>query len=92
MRGEDAGLLSVRLRAVETKLVAKLCDLIGELVERSERILDLGVCKTRVGEVVYKLLVLLFKLRQRFFCGLCIGSSTVIEPVELVYGFVYGVL
>ena len=92
MRCQNAGLLSVNLSAVETELITKLGDLIGELIERRERILNLSVGKTRVCEVVDELLILLFKLGQGFVRGFGIVCSAVIEPVKLVYCLIDGVL
>ena len=92
MRCENSCLLCVVKAAVEAKLIAQLSDLVGELVERSECVLNLCVCKTRVGEVVDKLLVLSFKLRKSRLCGFSILGTAVIEPVELVYCLVDRVL
>ena len=92
MRCENSCLLCVGKAAVEAELVAQLSDLFSELVERCECVLNLGVCKSRVGEVVDKLLVLSFKLREGRLCGFRVLGAAVIEPVELVYCLVDGVL
>ena len=71
-------------RAVQTELIAQLGDLLGELVERGERVLDLGIGKARVSEIVYKLLILLFKLCKSLLCGFGVIGVAFIQPVELV--------
>ena len=78
--------------AVETELLAQLGDLVNELIESAERIVKLVTRETRMLDVVDKLLILTLKLRQSLFCGLGIVDIAVVEPVELVYCLLHGIL
>ena len=77
---------------VETELITQLSYLLGELVERGERVLDLGIRQAGVGKIVYKLLILLFKLCKSLLGGLGVVGVAFIQPVQLVDGLLHGVL
>ena len=87
---ELVGGICVDLR-VHAELLTKLSDLILDLVERRQCILGLTAGNARVGEVIYKLLILSFKLLERLLHGIGILTA-VIEPVELINCLLYGVL
>ena len=77
---------------IKAELLTKLRDLILYLIKSRQRILCVTAHHTRVGEVVYKLLILLFKLLKSNLGILGAIVVAVIQSVQLVNGLLNGVL